>query len=388
MITAFPTQPGKILGGVQAVATALSAGLVESDQIDSLYVLNFYVGSPPLKHISHTGKFNIIFVKAPNFLEAPTFFLVDWLRASIIANRIHPDVVHGQGIGKDGFIASHLSYPSLTTVHGVSSVEARLTPRTPRNKLLTRLIDRRIGSVLRKTQVVISTTKYDANIIRSQVTGRHLIIPNPVALEYFSDWEENDASRFIDHREILFAGTIIPRKNVIGILKAFKQVLKTIPDARLTLIGPHTDQVYAQKCINIANHLEINNNIKFLGHVEQSVLNERLKACACLVMFSDEETSPTILMQAMALGKPVVASSVGGIPEFVLHEQTGYLVNKQNESDLSEKLISILKNKEKQFQMGNYAHEFAEENFSPAKIVTSTVEAYGMALESKSRIRE
>ena len=380
MITSYPAIEGKIIGGVQSVATTLVPALLNTKEIDNLYVLCFYVGQPPLKSNIQKGKINIFFRRAPNFLEAPTFFLVDNIRAWMIANRVHPDLIHGQGLGKAGYIATHLGYPSVVTVHGISSREALLEPINLRNNIRIWLANRRVESILRNANTVISTTKYDRKIVNRQVSGQHLLIHNPVSSEYFNKENHDYSNNKPDTYEILFAGTLIPRKNIIGIIRAFKDVLTQIPNANLTLLGPQIDQSYLQKCRSLTEELGLTPKINFLGHVGQEELIDRLRKCACLVMFSNEETSPTIIMQAMAMGKPVVASSVGGIPELVDPENTGYLVNKQDEIDLSQKLIALLRDDQGRFRMGNKAREFALENFNPAKVAALTVEAYRFAL--------
>jgi glycosyltransferase involved in cell wall biosynthesis len=387
MISPYPTVKGKILGGVQAVATSLVSALTRIEEIESLYVLCFYVGQPPLKSWVQDGKQINIFIKAPNVLEASTFFLFDRVRAWVIANQIRPDVIHGQGVGKDGYISTHLGYPSLATVHGVSSVEARLGTKSVRNNIAISLADRRMDSTLKFANVVISTTKYDATIVHPKVSGHHLLIRNPVSQEFFTMGGNNSFHNNADRFEILFAGTIIPRKNITGLLKAFKDVLKYIPNVGLTLIGPQTDKVYFKKCQALVIKLGLSQNIRFLGHVDQDLLLDELRKCSCLVLFSNEETSPTIIMQAMAVGKPVVASSVGGVPELVNNGLTGYLVSAQNDIELGNRLVEMLEDKQGRIRMGTTAQEYARKHFSPEKVAESTFSAYQSALGLLHKIK-
>lgn len=383
MVSPYPVFQNKIQGGIQAVATTLVSTLIGLEEIEHIYVLCFYVGQPPSRPIVKDRKLTKIFVKAPNILEASTFFVVDRFRAWMIVNQLRPDIVHGQGVGKDGFIATHLRYPSLVTVHGVSSVEARLAPDSIRKNIAIWLADRRMASTLNNANVVISTSRYDAEIVKTHVTGRHILIPNPISSVFFQD--ENTRANDDNNvkREILFAGVITPRKNIKGILRAFNEVFQNMPGARLTLIGPEIDSSYLSECKALAISLGLEQYIQFLGHVEQSVLLKKLHDCACVVLFSNEETSPTIVMQAMASAKPVISSSVGGVPELVDSGKTGWIVSKGDEHSLSERILDLLRNDENRYRMGLRAKEYALGHFYPTNVANATLEAYKIALGRK-----
>ena len=95
-------------------------------------------------------------------------------------------------------------------------------------------------------------------------------------------------------------------------------------------------------------------------------------------MFSREETAPTILSQAMAAGKPAVASNVGGIPEMIRANESGFLVESEDEKALAEGMVMLLKDQDGALRMGALAHEIAVQRSEPNTVARRTVEAYRM----------
>jgi glycosyltransferase involved in cell wall biosynthesis len=78
--------------------------------------------------------------------------------------------------------------------------------------------------------------------------------------------------------------------------------------------------------------------------------------------------SPLTLQEAQLMKKPVVATNVGGIPELMKDNETGFLVEKGNSEKLIEKLSILIDDKQKRENMGNSGRKFVEENFSWDKI--------------------
>ena len=111
-----------------------------------------------------------------------------------------------------------------------------------------------------------------------------------------------------------------------------------------------------------------------LAHVRE------IAAARAVVLFSRQENAPTIIAQAMAAGKPVVASRVGGVAEMVDDGATGFLVESEDEAALADRLARVLDDEPLCGQMGRRAHEIASARFAPDAIAELTVRAYQTAL--------
>ena len=81
-------------------------------------------------------------------------------------------------------------------------------------------------------------------------------------------------------------------------------------------------------------------------------------------------------MEAMALGKPVVASRIGGIPEFVQDRISGFLVERDNSNEFADKIIMILKDQNLAFSMGRTAKQRAMTIFNPKLVFNRLAKLY------------
>jgi glycosyltransferase involved in cell wall biosynthesis len=95
-----------------------------------------------------------------------------------------------------------------------------------------------------------------------------------------------------------------------------------------------------------------------------------------LVLPSLEETAPMALAQAMAAGKPVITTPVGGIPWMINHGETGYLVEVGDTQQLANRIQELLEDDLKRSRMGEAAKQRARELFLADNIATKTVNVY------------
>jgi len=160
---------------------------------------------------------------------------------------------------------------------------------------------------------------------------------------------------------ILFVGVLYKIKGVSYLVRAFSKIEKQFPDFKLKIVGdgPEKDNLKEQ-----AKKLGIENKIEFLGKLNLEETKDVMKHCYLLCLPSVSEGLPRVIMEAMALSKPVVASNVGGIGEIVKNGETGFLFEKENMDDLTDKLKKIIANDELMKQMGERAGEFARKYFS------------------------
>lgn len=104
---------------------------------------------------------------------------------------------------------------------------------------------------------------------------------------------------------------------------------------------------------------------RYLGHVSGEALSETIRGAAVLVVPSEwYENCPMSILEAMAFGKPVVASDIGGIPELVVHEETGLLFRPGDADDLKRCLIALMENPSLRRRYGAAARERAQTQFS------------------------
>lgn len=139
---------------------------------------------------------------------------------------------------------------------------------------------------------------------------------------------------------ILFVGKLVPRKGVDVLLRALPKVLKEV-EVKLVLVGSGNQRDYQ----HLAQALGISDKIRFLGRVPGDTLRLLFSSCDLFVLPSRLEGFGAVIVEAMAAGKPVVATAVSSIPEIIESGKNGILVEGNNEGELASAIVKILSDK-------------------------------------------
>jgi len=185
--------------------------------------------------------------------------------------------------------------------------------------------------------------------------ARLTTIPNGVDTDYFQPL----AAPAPGPPRILSIARMVPEKDHDTLLAAFYHAAQAYPEAELWLVGdgPRLDAVKA-----LARRLLPGGQVKFLPPRED--LRPLLHQASFLVLSSQTEALPNVVLEAMAAGLPVVATRVGGVPELVESGRTGWLVNPGDAPGLAAALSQALADSEARQAMGRAGRERAVEHFS------------------------
>jgi len=204
------------------------------------------------------------------------------------------------------------------------------------------------------------------------------IIPSGYAVKRFKPKSSVKCRKMlnlpINKKIILFAGDLIPRKGVEYLIRAMKLVVKSNGDIWCYIVG---DGILKSELRNLADKLNLNKCVFFVGEKKLDEMPLWMNACDILVLPSLNESLPSVLSEAMACGKPVVATNVAGAPEIV-NKDVGYLVKPKNADDLAEKIILALNKKWKREKLFKRAKEFSVTNS-----VKKTLKLYDKLLDFK-----
>ena len=181
---------------------------------------------------------------------------------------------------------------------------------------------------------------------------------------------------------ILCVGDIIERKNALGLIQAFSKVKSRFPYAKLWFAGGIQDPIYYKKVVNEIYLLNLKENIEFLGRLDDVELRKRYTKASLVVLPSIQETLPMSLAQAMAMGKPVVATQVGGVPWIIQNGVNGFCVPPNDLDALAEGIIQLLGNSKLRTQMGNQGKKLARALFYAERVAEKTVKLYRKVLKS------
>ena len=164
---------------------------------------------------------------------------------------------------------------------------------------------------------------------------------------------------------------LVPHKGQRHLVEAARVVLPQVPDARFVIAGEGELRPALERQIK-DHHLEKH---VLLAGFRPDVLSLH-KAFDIFVMSSVTEGLGTSLLDAMAAGKPVVATDTGGIPEVVIHGQTGLLVPPRDHEALAQAIVTLLKNDTLRRTMGEAGRTRARTMFSADRMVQDTLRVY------------
>jgi glycosyltransferase involved in cell wall biosynthesis len=143
-----------------------------------------------------------------------------------------------------------------------------------------------------------------------------------------------------DRKRILFVGNLVPVKDIPTLLKAFALLIHDgNRDTDLFLIGDGPGREEAEK--QIAHH-NLRGRVNLLGEKLHGEVARWISACDVVCLSSLNEGIPNVILEALACGRPVVSSRVGGIPEVICEGKTGLLVPPRESRALAQALASVL----------------------------------------------
>ncbi len=171
----------------------------------------------------------------------------------------------------------------------------------------------------------------------------------------------------------LAAGRLAWAKAHDDLVSAVSLARKTQPNLYCVIAGEGELQ---DKLMEQINRLGVKGSVILLGHVEHGELLSMLGVCDIYVMPSRTEGTPVALLEAAALGKPIVASNVGGIPELVSNEEHALLVEPGNVDALSRALLRIAGDEQLAHRLGRNARARIEANFSLKIQAEATFKSY------------
>lgn len=166
---------------------------------------------------------------------------------------------------------------------------------------------------------------------------------------------------------------LFPRKGYESLLKALAEIRVVIPDIHCIIVG-EGDEAYGQSLIALAKELELTAAVTFAGFQREVLAH--MADCDVMVLPSLLEGFGMVLLEAMAMAKPVVASRVGGIPEAVEDGVTGVLVPPGNSGELAGALLRLLKDPALRDTMGKAGRKRVETMFSLERTIEELESTY------------
>ncbi len=174
-----------------------------------------------------------------------------------------------------------------------------------------------------------------------------------------------------------YFANMVPRKGHKYLIEAISEVSKEFPNIRLIITsnGPLRDKLKI-----LSENLDIKRKVLFTGKVGYRSLYQLLKRIDIYAFPSLAELFPFAILEAMAAGKPIVATNVGGVSEAVIDGVNGHLIPPKEPISLAKAIINLINDSDKAKEMGKNSRMLVEEKFDLAKIVHDLTRCYELSL--------
>lgn len=213
-----------------------------------------------------------------------------------------------------------------------------------------------------------------SDFVKNKIKENNKKIKSIVTIHNFIDIDKFKNYKIEDQGYAIFSGRLSIEKGILNIVKAFKDV----NNGKLYIAGDGPEKENIEKYVKENN---LQSRIKLLGFLSQNDLKEYLRKATCLVLPSIwYENCPYSIIEAFAMGKPVVSTKIGGIPELVEENINGYLYDYDNVEELTNIMNNIFENKDKIKKLGENAKNDAITKYSKDVYYDALIKVYKSVL--------
>jgi len=296
-------------------------------------------------------------------------FVLDALRiASKICQQKKIDVITAEDPFTTGFIGRRLkrkfSIPLNIQVHNDFCdnrywMGARKINRIF-NKLgkfnLTGADTIRVGTNYEKEKLsrILNVSEHKISVIpvNSDISRFRGIDADPIREDYLG-------TKF--NKMLLFTGRLVKQKDIPTLLKALGLVLRRRPSTLLLIVGSGAEEASLR---GLAKDLGVENNVVFTGSIEHKRIPEFVSACDVYTISSIFEGTCIAMVEAMAAGKPVVATGFAGARDLIIDGETGFVVKQKDYRSFADRILYLLNNFGQAGDMGRKALACVERIFT------------------------
>lgn len=225
-----------------------------------------------------------------------------------------------------------------------------------------------IHKVFRKIDCIISPSEFNKN----QLVNGKLKYNEIVTLHNFVN--ESERNDYVLGDYAFYLGRLSKEKGILNLIEA----IGDIPNAKLLIAGdgPERERIEAY----ISEH-KLDGRITLLGYQNQDSIHKYITNSRFVVIPSIcNENCPYSVLEAMEIGKPIVASRIGGIPELIADGENGYLYKADDINELKEKLTLLLDDDEKVNSFAQKSRELYESYYSPDSYYNELIKIYNKVM--------
>ena len=265
--------------------------------------------------------------------------------------------------------------PLIVRLHGSDTYFCHLDNR--RVKWINRFHEKR---ALQKATALLSVSQFTANLTKELFGLKRdlTVIPNGIDTKKFDGIPENDATQ---NHTILYFGTLIRKKGLLELPIIFNEVYEKNNHAKLILAGKDASDILTGNAsvwqmMQPLFTQEALQNVSYLGSVSYEAIRKTINDATVCVFPTFAEALPVSWIEAMAMQKALVASSIGWAVEIIDDGTDGFLVHPKDHSEYAAKISELLLNRELQTQFGAAARKKVMKKFTNEVVAKQSADFY------------
>lgn len=347
------------IGGVEFVVYHLSRTLKTGNCEVSIITSHSQPNLPPLEITDGIKVYRTYLGIFGNSVRSSVYFILSFLPSIIKLIKIikieKPDIINFHFSDSAALYVLLLkrifSLPVVVSVHG-NDIQ-----KFPKESFIYR---RPTTVLLKKADFVTACSKSlleDAIQLEPSIKDKSISIGNGIDL---SEFDLKDIYK-AEKPYILSFGRLEHKKGFDVLINSFKIVSKKFPDYDLIIAG---DGVKRSELQNLINNLGLDKKVKLMGMLPRKEILKLLNGCEIFVCPSRIEPFGIVNLEAMAAGKPVIASKVDGVPEVIEDGVNGILVEPENVNQLVDAISNLLINEDLRNKLSVNGKKIVEEKYS------------------------
>jgi glycosyltransferase involved in cell wall biosynthesis len=310
-----------------------------------------------------------------------SFLVNSFLKGMEIVRKNKIDIIHSNTyvpVISAQWCATLTKKPHIATVHDVYHTSKKdfwkdWSGQHGTSKL-TRLIGPLTEKIIARTPVTLYHTVSEnskSDLLALGIKKNIVVIPNCIDLEQYTIKSK-------PKNQAIFVGRLVFYKNLDVVIEAFKKVVEKNPTAILTIVG---DGPYKEKIMEKSEKLGIKNNVSFVGRVSDAEKIRLITESKVLLNPSLVEGFGIVVLESFACGRPVIVSDIKPLSELVTDSKDGFVISAHDPIKWSERIMELLSNEEKVFQMGEMGRQKALSHYSISKLIEQLESLYESVIQ-------
>lgn len=213
--------------------------------------------------------------------------------------------------------------------------------------------------------VALSSFVYQHLINNGLKSARLLLQPNTVEYNTFT---VKNSYKLNDTPQLIYTAVIYPQKGQIVLAEAVKLLVEKQQFLHIDLVGDFVDVIYKKQLEEYIRKHNLGQYISLKGRIDNSVLRNLLPSYDIYVSPSFIEMSPYNLLEAKAVGLPIVACKTGGIPDIIYENEDGILVPPQDAKSMADAIEFLLKDENQRKKLGDAARHNISHKQAPETV--------------------